>query len=146
MWLVLHTMSFNYPVQPTTEQKRQYRDYILHLQYVLPCGKCRTNLKKNLRKLPLKWSHMDSRATFSRYVYDLHETINQMLGKKSGLTYEAVKEQYEHYRARCAPIPKPNESTENGCTEPLIPGAKKCKCVLQIRKVEPTVPPRTPSL
>ena len=30
---------------------------------------------------------MKNRNTFSRYVYELHETVNKMLGKKSGLTY-----------------------------------------------------------
>jgi len=100
-WHLLHTMSFNYPVNPTVEDKRHYRDFIINLQYVLPCGKCRKNLKENLLKLPLKMSHMKTRETFSLYVYKLHEVINKMLGKKSGLSYSDVKERYEHFRARC---------------------------------------------
>ena len=134
MWMVLHTMSFNYPIQPTREQKHQYRDYILQLQHVLPCGKCRANLKKNFKKLPLKCSHMASRATFSKYVYDLHEIVNDMLGKKSGLTYDAVKDKFEHFRARCA-LSEERIRNENGCTEPLIEGVTKSKCVLKIVKV-----------
>ena len=54
MWHYLHTMSFNYPVEPTCEDKLRYMDFILNLQYVLPCGKCRKNLKKNFKKLPIK--------------------------------------------------------------------------------------------
>ena len=27
-WHLLHTISFNYPVEPTSEQKKQYRDFI----------------------------------------------------------------------------------------------------------------------
>ena len=45
--------------------------------------------------------NMKSRDTFSRYIYDLHEVINTMLNKKSGLTYEVVRERYEHFRSRC---------------------------------------------
>ena len=45
-------------------------------------------------------SHMESRATFSKYVYDLHEVINKMLGKKSNLKYSDVRDRYEHFRAR----------------------------------------------
>ena len=101
-WHFLHTMSFNYPVHPTELQKKKYRDYVLSLKYVLPCGKCRKNLVENFRKLPLHVSHMKSRYTFSKYVYDLHELINEMLNKKSGLTYDMVRERYEHFRARCA--------------------------------------------
>ena len=82
-WHLLHTMSFNYPVEPSCEDKRHYRDFVCNLQYVLPCGKCRKNLRKNFKKLPLMWKHMDSRQTFSKYIYNLHEVINTMLKKKS---------------------------------------------------------------
>jgi hypothetical protein len=54
MWHFLHTMSFNYPVFPTRKNKKEYRDFILSLQNILPCGKCRNNLKKNFsRVVPL---------------------------------------------------------------------------------------------
>ena len=50
MWHYLHTMSFNYPVNPTPEDKKHYRDFIINLQYVLPCKYCRMNLTNNLIK------------------------------------------------------------------------------------------------
>jgi hypothetical protein len=132
-WHFLHTMSFNYPVQPTDEQKKQYRDFILHLQYVLPCGKCRKNLVENFKKLPLTMQDMTNRETFSKYIYNLHELINEMLHKKSNLTYEDVRERYEHFRARCLSnqkIPTLQKKKEKGCTEPLY--GKKSKCVINI--------------
>ena len=52
MWHYLHTMSFNYPVHPSCDDKKRYQAFILNLQYVLPCGKCRKNLKKNFKKRP----------------------------------------------------------------------------------------------
>jgi hypothetical protein len=79
---------------------------------------------------------MKSRETFSRYVYDLHELVNKMLGKISGLTYCDVRERYEHFRARCT-NPKDNENVDDmskhhskGCTEPLF--GEKAKCLLRI--------------
>jgi hypothetical protein len=101
MWHSLHTISFNYPANPTCDDKRRYQSFILSLQYVLPCGKCRKNLVKNFKKLPLKWSDMESRDTFSLYIYKLHELINKMLNKTSGLSYKDVRERYEHFRSRC---------------------------------------------
>ena len=139
MWHYLHTMSFNYPVDPTCEDKKNYRDFILNLQNVLPCGKCRNNLKKNFKKLPLTMKNMESRETFSRYIYKLHEVINKMLRKKSGLTYEMVRDRYEHFRSRCTEeIPTvftfkkttTRRKKEKGCTEPLY--GKKSKCVISI--------------
>ena len=49
-WTFLHTMSFNYPVNPTPEDKKHYRDYVLNLQYILPCKYCRINLTNNFKK------------------------------------------------------------------------------------------------
>jgi len=142
-WHLLHTMSFNYPVEPTCDDKKHYRDFVLSLQYVLPCGKCRKNLKKNFKKLPLLWKHMENRETFSLYVYRLHELINKMLGKKSGLSYADVRERYEHFRSRCTKtqeeLKREHEEmmksiglkkVEKGCTEPMY--GKKAKCVLSI--------------
>jgi hypothetical protein len=140
MWHFLHTMSFNYPVKPSKEDKEHYRDFILSLQHVLPCKYCRQNLKINLKGNPLTMSDMESRDTFSRYIYKLHETINKLLGKKSGLTYCDVRERYEHFRSRCTQdsqkilklktLKNKNKTTEKGCTEPLY--GKKAKCVIKI--------------
>jgi len=128
LWHFLHTMSFNYPVEPSKEQKQHYKQFILNLENVLPCKYCRINLNKNFKKLPLTDKHMESRDTFSRYVYKLHEVVNTMLGKKSGLSYCDVRERYEHFRARCTVDQPPN--VEKGCTVPLK--GKKSKGVIKI--------------
>lgn len=168
MWHYLHTMSFNYPVNPSLEQKRHYRNFVLNLKNVLPCKYCRQNLKANFRKLPLTMTEMKSRDSFSRYIYELHELVNRMLGKQSGLSYCDVRERYEHFRARCTEEKKEHginttemnaESTnktkktktetieanesikatkEKGCTEPLY--GKKSKCILSIVPKEEKVP------
>jgi len=136
MWHYLHTMSFNYPVKPTNKDKKHYHDFIVKLQHVLPCGKCRENLKQNFKKLPIKRCAMKSRYTFSKYIYDLHELINTMLGKRSGLTYEDVRDRYEHFRSRCSKDTKKTrkkrqtKKREKGCTEPIV--GEKSKCVINI--------------
>ena len=139
MWHYLHTMSFNYPVKPTKEQKKHYRDFVLNLRNVLPCKYCRMNLTNNLKKKPLQMCHMASRDTFSRYIYELHETVNRMLNKKSHLTYCDVRDRYENFRSRCTEEKSKvftfkktttMKKKEKGCTEPLY--GKKAKCVINI--------------
>jgi hypothetical protein len=140
MWHFLHTMSFNYPVHPTEADKRNYRAFMLNLQHVLPCKHCRTNLRTNYKNHPLLACHLENRAAFSRYVYELHEIVNKLLGKTSGLSYCDVRERYEHFRARCTDDPNPRMAKlqnntkkrqgHKGCTEPLY-GAHS-KCVLKI--------------
>jgi hypothetical protein len=137
-WHFLHTMSFNYPVNPTIQDKKHYRDYLYNLKYVLPCKHCRINLTNNLDKKPLLMCHMKNRATFSRYIYELHELVNKMLGKKSKLSYCDIRERYEHFRSRCTEEKKifkfkknkTRNKKEKGCTEPLY--GKKSKCVINI--------------
>ena len=34
MWHYLHTMSFNYPVNPTCDDKTNYREFVLNLKNV----------------------------------------------------------------------------------------------------------------
>ena len=139
MWHYLHTMSFNYPVNPTEDDKKHYRDFVINLQYVLPCKYCRQNLANNLKVMPLEKCVMKNRETFSRYIYKLHELVNKLLKKKSGLSYCDVRERYEHFRSRCTDE-KPkvfdlkktlkNRKKEKGCTEPLY--GKKAKCIIKI--------------
>ena len=94
-------MSFNYPVKPTAMDKKYYKQFILSLRNILPCRYCRENLTKNLKVLPLTAQDMKNRIAFSKWVFKLHELINTMLGKKSGLRYCDVRERYEHFRSRC---------------------------------------------
>ena len=127
IWHFLHIISFNYPVEPTEENKKHYLKFMLDLKYILPCKKCRENLKKNYNQLPITMKDMKNRYTFSLYVYNLHELINKMLHKKSNLSYEDIRQRYEHFRARNC-----NEmtNTEIGCSKPLY--GKKTKCILKI--------------
>ena len=142
MWHFLHTMSFNYPVNPTADDKKHYREFMISMQYILPCKYCRQNLTKNYKVFPLRSSDLENRESFSRYVYKLHEMVNKMLKKKSGLTYCDVRERYEHFRSRCTDE-KPKlfdikaykdkqktKKKEKGCTEPLY--GKKSKCIIKI--------------
>ena len=142
-WHYLHTISFNYPVEPTMEDKKHYRSFILSLKYVLPCRFCRQNIRTNFKHLPLTIDQMKNRDTFSRYVYDLHELVNKMLKKESGLSYSDVRERYENFRSRCtdekpllykftslSKTRKNKSKKEKGCTTPLY--GKKSKCIVSI--------------
>lgn len=131
LWHYLHTMSFNYPINPTVTEKMYYKSFITNLKYVLPCKYCRINLKKNFKLNPITNECMKNRDTFSKYIYNLHELINKNLGKISNLSYKEVKDRYENFRASCNKDNKVFKITkEKGCTNPLY--GKKAKCVINI--------------
>jgi len=137
-WFLLHNISFNYPVNPTKKQKQQYKDFIYSLRNVLPCKYCRINLANNLKENPITNFDLENRTNFSKYIYNLHEIVNKMLNKNSGLSYEDVRSLYENFRARCSLKDEKNKlfvfnnksTKEKGCTEPIT--GKKSKCVISI--------------
>ena len=139
LWHYLHTMSFNYPVNPTPEDKKNYKKFIMSLKKVLPCKYCRINMVKNLKAVPLNKNALKNRTNFSKWMFNLHEHVNKMLNKKSGLTYCKVRERYEHFRSRCTiklELPKKivkkkkTRKKEKGCTDPLY--GRKSKCLIRI--------------
>jgi hypothetical protein len=141
LWHTLHTISFNYPIKPTKDQKKHYKNFIINLKYVLPCKYCRINLQKNLKIHPLRHCDLKNRDKFSRWIYGLHEYVNKMLGKKSGLSFCEIRDRYENFRSNCTKKEvktkiikiKSNNKTrkkEKGCTEPFY--GKKAKLCLKI--------------
>ena len=151
MWHYIHTMSFNYPNNPTEFNKKYnkqhnttgykvqqyYIDFILNLKDTLPCGSCRINLVNNLKELDFnKNKHIitKNRLNFSKFIYELHNTVNIMLNKPKYKTYSYVRDKYESFRARC----NNNTKVEKGCTELDVSSykIKKSKCVLNIIPAE----------
>ena len=132
IWFSLHTISFNYPVNPSEEEKIRYYKYFKYLGKVLPCKYCRDNYVKNLNDSNFSIDVFKNRETLSRWVYNLHETVNKMLGKNSGLSYEQVRNRFEHFRARCLSKEKDKDpkALESGCTKPLY--GHKSKCIINI--------------
>lgn len=100
-WMILHMLSFNFPLQPTDEQIKWHKTLLLCLEKLLPCRYCRQNFAKNLADTGYGDHVFESRDSFSRFCYELHNTVNKMLGKECGLTYEDVKYMYGGMRAKC---------------------------------------------
>jgi len=130
-WFFLHTISFNYPVNPTKEEKKHYMAFLKSLQYVLPCKSCRENYIKNIKvkETKLTMAVMKDRETLSRWLCKLHNKINCQLDKKIELKYEDVRDFYEQFRARCSKPKK--KGVHGGCYEPTYKSAKS-RTVLRI--------------
>ena len=133
LWHVLHTISFNYPVKPSTQQKRDYKKFILSLEKVLPCVYCRDNFSKNCKKAKLCDSVFKNRTSFSKFIYNLHCSVNKGLGKSKCESFSKVRDRYEHFRARCTrktPNKKSRKRKEKGCVKSAH--NKSYKCVLSV--------------
>ena len=82
LWLALHYISIGYPNNPSDNDKQNYKNFFLLLKDVLPCKICSLHYEKNLEKLPLTDEILNNKESFIKWVIDLHNDVNQMLGKK----------------------------------------------------------------
>ena len=91
-WKFLHYVSLGYPNSPSYEDKSNYKQFYHSLQHVLPCEKCAMNYKQNLVKLPID-NHLESRDSLVKWVIDIHNLVNNELGKEK-VSYEEALDLY----------------------------------------------------
>jgi hypothetical protein len=115
-WESFHSITFGYPISPTTEQKLDYMEYFRLLGKVLPCVYCRVSydnfITDGTKNTLLDINTMKTRETLTRWGLALHDAVNNKLGVDYGVTYEELCYKYESYRARCT-------KTAKGCIMPL---------------------------
>jgi hypothetical protein len=119
-WEFEHSISFGYPVNPTQEKKEEYLQHFKSLANVLPCKYCRESYKIFIESEPtvLNMKVMESRATLTKWLYDIHQRVNQKLGVDYGVSYEDIVDRYESFRAKCKKDPD-GQGTQKGCVAPL---------------------------
>ncbi len=98
LWFSLHTISFNYPLKPTEEDKKNYKDFFMSMKNVIPCSVCKKNYLRHLNELPID-NVLNNRKDLVYWVIDLHNMVNGETGKKIW-SPEAVLKKYEQVYGR----------------------------------------------
>ena len=80
-WIFLHSISFQYPDNPTELDKQRYKTFFLMLQYILPCYKCKVNFAKHLEKHDIDKA-LVSRNKLIKWLIDVHNEVNILNCKK----------------------------------------------------------------
>jgi hypothetical protein len=93
LWYSLHVITFNYPDNPSIFDKQNYETFFTSLQYVIPCSICREHYKKNLEKNPIQ-DHLSDKVSLSKWLVEIHNQVNIMLGKPT-MSFEEVVKIYE---------------------------------------------------
>lgn len=93
-WKFIHAVTLGYPLHPTEEDKKYYRNFISDLQHVLPCTKCQKHLEDHLKESPLEEKDLENRSNFVKWGIDLHNRVNASLGKKNYTYDDALIEMY----------------------------------------------------
>ena len=94
LWFSLHTISFNYPITPTNNDMKDYKNFFINLENVIPCSVCKKNYIRHLKEHPIN-DYLDNRKKLVYWVIDMHNMVNAEIGKKI-LSYETVIKKYEN--------------------------------------------------
>lgn len=93
MWFGLHTITLVYPLRPSNEDKKNYKNFFMNLQHVIPCSVCKNNYKRHILEHPID-NFLENRKTLFNWVVDIHNMVNGETGKKI-LSYSVVLKKYE---------------------------------------------------
>jgi len=92
-WKFLHSVTFQYPIKPTVNDKAHYKEFFNSLKHTLPCEKCAYHYTAHLRKFPID-SALETRENLVRWLINVHNEVNKSLGKREYF-YEEVIDIYK---------------------------------------------------
>ena len=91
-WAWLHTIAHTWPRQPTNDDRREMRAFLLSFSRHLPCPACREHFRAFLDRR-LSDESLASRAALVRLLNDAHNEVNLRLGKRAW----TLDEHYQAY-------------------------------------------------
>lgn len=94
LWYALHTITFNYPENPTLIDKQNYETFFISLKHVLPCIICQKHYATHLEKHPIN-QNLSDRISLSKWLVNVHNEVNIMLGKPI-MSFEEVVKLYKN--------------------------------------------------
>ena len=81
LWYQMHMKTFDYPSNPTQEDKNKIREYFRSIVDLLPCENCKQHYLRYLQNRPIRY-HYDNRDELINWLIDLHNEVNVMLAKE----------------------------------------------------------------
>lgn len=91
-WLFLHTITLNYPENPTKFDKEHYKNFFENLSHVIPCDVCRDHYKQNIRKHPIQ---LESKESLAKWLHNIHNLVN-VKNNKDEFEYEEFIKKYSN--------------------------------------------------
>lgn len=81
-WALLHTITANYPSQPSVTQQTETRQFLGLFSKIYPCWSCAEDFR-NWMDEKGNAPRVSSRDEFGRWMCEAHNAVNVKLGKKS---------------------------------------------------------------
>ena len=98
-WVFLHAVTAAYPLKPTMDDKKRFKQFFMLLKHVLPCPNCAKHFSDLSNKIDID-KYLDTRDQLMYWLYLIHSDINQELGKYNP-GFQQVVEYYMAYHTGC---------------------------------------------
>ena len=93
-WKFIHYVTLGYPDNPTEQQKKNYKDFLISLKNVIPCSICANHYAENLNKVPLTDEVMRNRENLIKWGIEIHNVVNESKNKPR-IDYHLARELIE---------------------------------------------------
>jgi len=99
-WCLLHLIAAN----PNHSNKKAIKEWMELLEFILPCKYCRASFHEYMHQQPLTLATVANREAFSKWLYDIHNRVNDKLRGQGLLTAEnpdwpSVRDKYYKMQA-----------------------------------------------
>ena len=81
-WIFLHTVTLNYPNNPTMYDKQHYKNFFINLHHILPCDWCSKNYIHHLQKYPID-NYLNTKKNLVQWLIHIHNEINKIFNKNT---------------------------------------------------------------
>lgn len=99
MWFFLHTIAMTYPLRPNAVTKKKYYEFIQNIPLFIPIEHMAGEFTKLLDEYPVQ-PYLDKRDTLIRWVWFIHNKINQKLEKPQITLKDFYIKYYEEYKPK----------------------------------------------
>jgi hypothetical protein len=128
-WDYLHTLTFNYPENPSDDNKKYYYELFNNLKFTLPCKYCRESYSIFFKYININ-DYLDDRKGITYWLYTIHNIVNLKLNKKK-VDFIDVVNYYEKRRA--------NQKNETCKKKLCICNEMICCCTASLVKSDSSV-------
>lgn len=90
-WVLLHSLTSNYPDKPKFNTKNSYKIFFSTLPNILPCIYCRRSLSQYYFELPLTDEVLENRNNLMEWLYHIHNKVNDKLRDQGLIDYPNPK-------------------------------------------------------
>ena len=98
-WFFLHTISICYPLRPNSITKKKYYEFIQNIPMFIPIESISTYFSKLLDEYPIS-PYLDNRESLIRWVWFIHNKINEKLEKPQISLNDFYINYYEAYKPK----------------------------------------------